>query len=92
MDTESFILNRREIVERLEARRAKDLSAYPFRMAENLGIQFPSWARWALSFASQGGAFSKVLQIGLPLAIPLLFNKKTPMVQNFLSRIFPPKA
>ncbi len=92
MDTKNFILARRELMDRLQARRARELSNYPFRMPDDFGVKLPTLARWALSFASQGGAISKMMEIGIPLAIPFLFRKKTSFMGRLLSRFVPPKA
>src|SRR5207248_6763563 len=56
MDTENFIVSRASLLERLQARRQKDLTSYPFRMIEDYGVKFPAWTRLVLSFITQGGA------------------------------------
>lgn len=92
MDTEDFLLKRRPLLERLDARRSKDLSAYPFRMGGAFGLKLPVWARWALSLAPGGGLVSKLMQIGLPLAIPFFFKREPPLLNRILARFFPSKA
>jgi hypothetical protein len=92
MDTENFLLKRRSLLERMEERRSKDLSSYPFRMGDVLGIKLPVWIRWALSLAPSGGLISKFVQIGLPLAIPFLFKRETPFMSRLLARFFPSKS
>jgi hypothetical protein len=91
MDTENFILKRREILERLEARRVKDYTSYPFRIAEEYGVHLPSWARLALSFVTSGGLISKFLEVGLPLALPFLVKRQVPSLGRLVQRFFSPK-
>jgi hypothetical protein len=92
MDTENFIVERNQIVERLEARRAKDLSNYPFRITEEYGVKLPSWARLALSFASGGGILNRFLEVGLPLALPFLIKRQVPSWGRLVQRFFSSKA
>ena len=92
MDTENFILKRHQLLERLEERRAKDLSAYPFRIGEDYGVKLPPWARFALSFMGRGGIINHLLEVGLPLAVPFLLKRQTPSWGRFVSRLFLPKA
>jgi hypothetical protein len=92
MDTEDFIVSRAGLLERLQTRRDKDLGGYPFRMIEDYGVKLPAWARLALSFVTQGGAFARLMEMGLPLAIPFLFRKKLPFMERLVLRIFSPKS
>jgi hypothetical protein len=92
MDTENFIVTRAEFLERLQSRRQKDLGSYPFRMIEDYGVKFPAWARLALSFVTRGGALARLMEMGLPLAVPFLFRKKMPFVERLVLRIFSPKS
>ena len=92
MDTENFILERQRMIERLEARRAKDLSQYPFRMVEDYGMKLPSWARLALSFVSKGGILNRFIEIGVPLALPFLLKRETPSWGSLARRFFSSKA
>jgi hypothetical protein len=92
MDTENFILTRSRLVEQLQARRAKELASYPFRMMDDYGIKLPSWARLVLSFVTSGGALSRFLDVSLPLAIPFLFKKQLPLFDRLVQRIFSPKS
>jgi hypothetical protein len=92
MDTENFIVTRAELVERLQSRRQKDLSTYPFRMVEEYGMKMPAWARLVLSFVTQGGALARLMEMGLPLAVPFLFRKKMPFMERLVLRIFSPKS
>jgi hypothetical protein len=91
MDTEDFIVSRREILERLEERRKRDYTSYPFRIAEEYGIRLPSWARLALSFVTSGGLLSKFLEVGLPLALPFLVKRQIPSWGRLVQRFFSPK-
>ena len=92
MDTENFIVTRADLVERLQSRREKDLTTYPFRMIEDYGVKFPAWMRLALSFVTRGGAFARLMEMGLPLAVPFLFRKKLPFMERLVLRIFSPKS
>ncbi len=92
MDTEDFIVSRASLLERLQTRREKDLGSYPFHMADYYGVKLPAWARLVLSFVTQGGAFARLLEMGLPLTIPFLFRKKMPFVERLVLRIFSPKS
>jgi len=92
MDTENFIVERHRLIERLEVRRAKDLSSYPFRMGEDFGIKLPSWARLALSFVSNGGLINRFLEVGVPLALPFLLKRQAPSWSRLVQRFFSPKA
>jgi len=92
MDTENFNLERSRLVERLQARRAAELTSYPFRMMDDYGVTLPPWARLALSFVTRGGALSRFLEVGLPLAVPFLFRKQMPFVERLVHRIFSPKS
>ena len=92
MDTEHFILERRELLERMEERRAKDLSSYPFKIGEDFGIKLPSWARLALSFAGRGGLLNRFLEVGIPLALPFLMKRQVPSWGRLVQRLFLPKA
>ena len=92
MDTENFILNRAQLVEQLQVRRARDLASYPFQMMRDYGINLPAWARLALSFVTQGGALNRLLDVGLPLAIPFLFKKQMPLIDRLVQRLFSPKS
>ena len=92
MDTENFIVSRASLLERLQARRQKDLSAYPFRMMEDYGVKFPAWTRLALSFVTRGGALARLMEMGFPLVVPFLFRKKLPFMERLVLRIFSPKS
>ena len=92
MDSENFVIKRHRIMERLAERRAKELTSYPFRMAEDYGMNLPSWARLALTFASKGGVLSRVLEIGLPLAVPFLMKKKTFSLGRLVQQFFLPRS
>jgi hypothetical protein len=92
MDTENFLLKRRALIERLEERRSKDLSTYPFRMGDAWGVKFPVWMRGALSLLPSGGLISKFIQIGVPLAVPFLFKRQTPFITRLLARLFPSES
>jgi hypothetical protein len=92
MDTENFLLKRRALLERLEERRSKDLASYPFRMGDAWGIKLPGWVRWALTLVPTGGLVSRFIQIGLPLAVPFLFKKQTPLISRLLARLFPSES
>ena len=92
MDTENFIVTRAELLERLQARRQKDLTSYPFRMIEDYGVKFPAWTRLLLSFLTQGGALARLMEMGLPLAAPFLFRKKLPFMERLVLRLFSPKS
>ena len=92
MDTENFLLRRRALVERLEERRSKNLSSYPFRIGEAWGIKLPVWIRWALSLVPSGGIINRFIQIGLPLAVPFLFKRQTPLISRLLARFFPSES
>jgi hypothetical protein len=92
MDTEDFIVSRASLLERLQTRRAKDLTSYPFRMIEDYGVKFPAWTRLALSFITQGGALARLMEMGLPLVVPFLFRKKLPFMERLVLRIFSPKS
>lgn len=92
MDTESFVVRRAELVAQLQARRERDLGTYPFRMIEEYGVRLPAWARLGLSFISKGGAMSRLLEMGLPLAIPLIFRRKMSFVDRLVQRLFTSKS
>lgn len=92
MDTKDFIVSRTELVERMESRRRSDLSSYPFRMVEHYGVKFPAWARLALSFLSQGGALSRMMEISMPFVVPYIFRKQMPLVDRLVQRIFSRKS
>jgi hypothetical protein len=92
MDTENFIVSRHQILERLEERRRKDYTSYPFRIAEEYGVRLPSWARLALSFVTSGGVLSRFLEVGLPLALPFLVKKQMPSFGRLVQRFFSPKS
>jgi hypothetical protein len=92
MDTENFIVERTRLAEQLQGRRAKDLSDYPFRMADDYGLSLPAWARLALSLVGKGSNFSKVIEVALPLAVPLLFRKKAPFLQRLVQGFFSRKS
>ena len=92
MDSENFILNRREILERLEVRRSKDLSTYPFRIGKDYGVQLPAWAQLVLSFASQNGILNRFLEVGLPVALPFLLKRQAPSWGRLVQRLFSPKS
>ena len=88
MDTKNFIVTRAELLESLQARRERSLGSHPFRMADDYGVRLPAWARLGLSFFTPGGAISRVLEFGLPLAVPLLFRKKESFANRLVRRIF----
>ena len=92
MDTEDFLLKRRALQERMDERRAKDRSSFPFRIGDAFGFKLPSLIRWTLSFLPLGGFVSNLMSLGLPLAIPFFFKKKPPLVSRLLSRFFPSKS
>ena len=94
MDTEHFIVRRHELIERLESRRLVNYPN-PFRMGETLGYKLPMLAQWVFSLAGNGGGMlGRFLEIGLPLAIPLLFRKKeqSSFIGRIAQRFFSPKA
>ena len=91
MDTEDFLLERRNLLERLSDRRARDLSSSPVRMARALGIEFPAWAKVLLSLAPNAGVLSGLMRIGLPLALPFLFKRKAPFFTRLLAHFYQPK-
>ena len=86
MDTENFLLRRRAILERLDQRRSRDPSGYPFRMGSVFGMKFPFWMKWGLSLATRGGVLSRLLEVGLTLAVPLLLKKQQPFLSRLLAR------
>jgi len=86
MDTENFLLKRRAILERLEERRSRHPSGYPFRIGSLFGMKFPFWLKWGLSLASRQGAIVRLLEVGLTLAAPVLFMKKVPFLTRLLTR------
>jgi hypothetical protein len=92
MDTKDFIVGRAELLERLQARRSRELSGYPFQMMNDYGVKLPAWARLALSFVTRGGALSHLLEVGLPLAVPFLFKKQMPFFERLVHRIFSLKS
>ena len=92
MDTADFILDRTRLTEQLQARRAKDLTSYPFRLMDDFGVKLSPWARLALSFVTRGGAINRLLEIGLPLAVPFLFKKQMPFFDRIVHRIFSRKS
>ena len=92
MDTENFIVKRAELVSELQRRRSMDLDAYPFRMVRDYGIKLPTWARLALSFVTRGGALSRMMELGIPLAFPFLFRKQMPFMERLVYRIFSHKS
>jgi hypothetical protein len=91
MDSEDFIVDRREIVARMEERRSRDVSSYPFQMGAGFGFQLPGWLRMALSFAPRGGLVSSLMQISLPLVAPFLLKKQIPLLSRLLTRFYPSK-
>jgi hypothetical protein len=92
MDTEHFVLDSARISERLAARRSVTLSSYPSHAMERFGVQVPLWAKLALSFATRGGALSRLLEIGIPLAAPFLFRRQMPFLERLVHRIFSAKS
>jgi hypothetical protein len=86
MDTKDFLLKRQAILERLDERRSRDPSAYPFQMGSIFGMKFPFWLKWGLSFATRGGVLSRLLQVGLTIAAPLVLKKQLPFLSRLLSR------
>jgi hypothetical protein len=92
MDAKNFILNRHQILVRLENRRQIDVTNYPFQMGKEYGIQLPAWARLALSVVTQGSVLSRFLQVGLPLAAPFLLRRQMPSWGRLVQRFFTPKS
>ncbi len=92
MDTENFVLERSRIVERLDRRRSQDLTSFPFQFLGRAGIRFPAWARLAMSFISKESVISRFLEVGIPLAAPLLFRHKMPFVNKLVQSLFSRKS
>ena len=92
MDTEDYLLKRRALQERLAERRSKDLSRYPFRMGDALGVKLPTWIRLAFTLVPTSGMISRFIQFGLPLAAPYLFKKQPPLLNRLLARFFPTES
>ena len=92
MDTENFLVRRRDLTERLYERRVRDRSTYPLPLGTHFGLELPLWARCALSLMPRGGLVSSLLQIGLPLAAPFVFRKKVPWINRLLTHFLPSKA
>jgi hypothetical protein len=92
MDTENFILARAGLVAELQKRRSRDPETYSFRMFQGYGINLPSWAKLGLSFMTREGAIMRLMELGLPLALPFLYRRKMPFVERLFHRIFSPKA
>jgi len=90
MDTENFLLKRRSLIERLESRRAQDLSAY--QGGSLFGLKLPMVARLALSMVPRGGIVTSLLQIGLPLAATFFLKKKPSFISGILARFLPSRA
>jgi hypothetical protein len=86
MDTESFLLRRRAILEKLDERRARPASS-PYPMGGLFGMKFPFWLKWGLSLTSREGAMVRLLELGMTLAAPLLLKKKVPFLSRLLSRV-----
>ncbi len=85
MDTENFILRRRQVTDRLGTRRARELTAYPFILGGNSGFHLPGWARVALSFVPRGGLVTALMGSVLPLVAPFLMEKKSSILSRFLA-------
>ena len=92
MDTENFIVSRAQLVEQLQRRRSSDVDSYPFKLMRDYGIQLPVWARLGLSFMTRGGVVTRLMEIALPLTIPLLFKKQMPFFDRLVHRIFSRKS
>jgi len=92
MDTKDFILERAELMERMQDRRHRDLQEFPFRMIEDYGVKLPPWARLALSFISQGGALNRLMEISMPFVVPYFFRRQMPFMDRLVHRIFSRKS
>jgi hypothetical protein len=79
MDTENFLLKRRALLDRMEAR----------RLANAGGVKLPAWMRWAIRLAPSGGVLGPLIQIGMPLVIPFLFRRQASWFSRLLVRLLP---
>jgi len=55
-------------------------------MGSVFGMKFPFWMKWGLSLATRGGVLSRLLEVGLTLAVPLLLKKQQPFLSRLLAR------
>jgi len=91
MDSKDFLLKRRELLDRLETRRARDISTYPFRLGGAFGLKFPAWMRWLLTLVPVGGLAGGLMRVALPIALPFIFRKQPPLLDRLFACFLPSK-
>jgi hypothetical protein len=76
VDTKTFLLEREEILDRLEYRRSMDRTESLLRKVLRWGLPLPFWTRLAFGLLSRGGLSGKLLDVGMSFISPRLFRNR----------------
>ena len=92
MDTKNFLAKRTMLMEDLERRRSTLAEDYK---TQGFGLStLPMLARWVVGMAPRRGVLTSLIEIGMSLAVPLFFNRKSeqPLLSRLVNHFLAPKA